>query len=568
MTRWHGCAILVTLCLAPFPRAEESANPLPKGTIGFFRVNALALAASPLLSQYTRIFEASGKQVADEFLKRLPVDPASAVSLTGILWQPQPRGEPMAVMLADFNDAVDLSKVARSLGTRAPVKTPAGEMTIGGGVAILARSPKTLIFGNPEMVQAFSTVQPLEAAGWKSAWKASQTGVASAWLTTDFGALPMEAERDVRRAAWVYLQPLKGSVAAGLSISMEGKSAATTATVIYSDAKSAQGSIEDWKLTTELIRGFMKGGEGIVALAPLAASFLDSAAVRELFGAASLEGADLLRSPLVTAAFAYLAGYLSEQADFLARLPYEAKGDSVSVSIKISPAALQSGIGVSAMLGGLLLPAIQSTREAARRMQSANHLKQIGLALHSYHDVHQNLPPAVVRDKEGRPLYSWRVLVLPYLEQENIYRKWKLDEPWDSPNNKPLSDLVVKVYGSPGAPDENTNRTHYRVFTGKGAGFEENKARPGKGLRFADFTDGLSNTIAVVEAAESVPWAKPDELEFVPGQPLPAMGLPGGDGFNALLFDGSFRYLQKTINRGTLQAMITRNGGEVVPFDP
>lgn len=568
MIRWHGCAILVTLCLALFSRAEESANPLPKGTVGFFRVNAQALAASPLLSQYTRIFEASDKQVADEFLKRLPVDPASAVSLTGILWQPQPRREPMAVMLADFKDPVEISKVARSLGTRVPVKTPAGEMTLGGGVAILARSPRSLVFGNPEMVQSFASSQPLEVAGWKSAWKASQAGVASAWLTTDFGALPMEAEREIRRAAWVYLQPLKGSVAAGVSISMEGKSAATTATVMYSDAKSAQGSIENWKLTTELIRGFMKGGEGIVALAPLVASFLDSAAVRELFGAANNEGADLLRSPLATASFAYLAGYLSEQADFLAKLPYEAKGDSVSASFKISPAALQSGIGVSAVLGGLMLPAIQSTREAARRMQSANNLKQIGIALHSYHDAYGEFPPAVVRDKDGKPLYSWRVLILPYIEQENIFRKWKKDEPWDSPNNKPLSDLVLKVYSAPGAPDENTNRTHYRVFTGKGAGFEENKARPGKGWRFADFTDGSSNTIAVVEATESVPWAKPDELEFVPGQPLPAMGLPGGDGFNALLFDGSYRHLQKTINRGTLQAMITRNGGEVIPFDP
>ena len=174
----------------------------------------------------------------------------------------------------------------------------------------------------------------------------------------------------------------------------------------------------------------------------------------------------------------------------------------------------------------------------------------------------------MVRDKAGKPLYSWRVLILPYIEQDNIYKKWKRDEPWDSPNNKPLSEQVVKVFSAPGSPDENSNKTHYRVFVGKGAGFEESKAQPGKGMRFADITDGTSNTIAVVEATESVPWAKPDELDFVPGRPLPPLGLPGKDGFNALYFDGSVRFIRKAVAPQTLQALITRNGGEVVRFDP
>ncbi|MFM7539275.1 MAG: DUF1559 domain-containing protein [Planctomycetota bacterium] len=568
MNRSNLAAMMAILLIGISAVGQESPNPLPKGTVGFFRVNAQALAASPVLAQYLQIFGASDKQVADEFLKRLPVEPSSAISLTGILWQPQPRREPFAVLLADFKDPVDLAKVARALGTRAPVKTPAGELTIGGGVAILARSPKGLVMGNPEMVQAFASAPPLQNPGWKSAWDSSADGIASAWLTTDLRALPAEVEGGIKRTAWMYLQPLQGSITAGISFSMDKRLAVARATVVYGNEGAAKASVENWKLTTELIRGFFKGGEGIVTLAPLAASVLDSSAVRELFGTSNIEGAELLRSPMVTAAFAYLAGYLSEQAEFLAKLPFEANGNSVSVSVKVSPAAMQSGIGVSAVLAGLMLPAVQSTREAARRMQSVNNLKQIGIALHGYHDLYGDFPPAVVRDKDGKPLYSWRVLILPYLEQENIFSKWKRDEPWDSPNNKPLSDLVLKVYSASGSPDENTNRTPYRVFMGKGSGFEENKARPGKGLRFADFTDGSSNTIAVVEASESVPWAKPDELEFVAGKPLPALGLPGRDGFNALYFDGSVRSIRKAVNPQTLQALITRNGGEVVPFDP
>jgi hypothetical protein len=216
------------------------------------------------------------------------------------------------------------------------------------------------------------------------------------------------------------------------------------------------------------------------------------------------------------------------------------------------------------VLAGLMLPAVQSARTAAQRMQSVNNLKQIGIALHNYHDAYGHLPPAIVRDKAGKPLYSWRVLILPFLEQENIYKKWKFDEPWDSPNNKPLSDLVMKVYMAPGHTEESSNKTHYRVFVGKGAGFEEVMGQQRKGLQFRDFTDGLSNTIAVVEAPESVPWAKPEELEFIPGKPLPALGLPGKDGFNAALFDGSVRFIRKTIDPRNLQALITRNGGEEI----
>lgn len=570
MTRWSIATALMALFLALPAGAQEARHPLPKGTVGFIRVNAEALASSPLAEQYKRIFQSADKELAEAFLKRLPIEPSSVVSITGILWQSKPRSEPLAVLIADFKGPVNLAGLARTLGTRPPVKTPAGELTSGGGVAILSRSPKSLVIGlgKPEMVMAYSSA-PLETgAAWTNAWSRSADGMASAWLTTDLSVLPQDAQMAISRAAWVYLQPLRGSQAAGLSVSNQSNETMVNATVLYKDDSSAKASLETWRLTTELIRGVLKGGEGVAALAPLATWFLDSSAARGLFGADTPEGAELLKSPLVTAMFAYLAGYLSEQGESLAKLPFDAKGNAVSITAKVSPAGLQSGLGVSAVLTALMLPAVQKTREAASRVQGVNNLKQIGLALHNYHDVFQHLPPTVVRDKEGKPLYSWRVLILPYIEQGNIYSRWKMDEPWDSPNNKPLSELVVKVFSAPGSPDENSNKTHYRVFVGNGAGFEENKAQPGKGWRFASFTDGLSSTIAVVEAAESVPWAKPDELDFVPGRPLPPLGLPGKDGFNALYFDGSVRFIRKAVNPQTLQALITRNGGEVVPFDP
>ena len=563
MNRWTISA-LATVCLAFQAVAQETVSPLPKGTVGFVRVNAQALAASPLVDQYKKILQSADKEVADAFLKRLPVDPASVVSLTGILWQPKPRLEPLAVFVADFKTPVDLAGLAKALGTRTPVKTPAGELTSGGGFAVLSRSGKSIVAGHPDMVMAFASAPKVAVPAWAEVWNRSADGVASAWLTTDLSVLPPEVEANIKRSAWVYLQPLRGSQVAGLSLSMDAKDAVARATVVYNDAAAAKASVENWKLTTELVRGLLKGGEGIAALTPLVASFFDSELAANFFGAQNRESAELLKSPLVTASFAYLAGYLAEQGELLAKAPFEANGNAVSVSGKISPAGLQSGLGVSGVLAGLMLPAVQSARAAGQRMQGVNNLKQIGLALLTYYEVNKHFPPAVVRDKTGKPLYSWRVLILPYIEQGNIYKKWKLDEPWDSPNNKPLSDLVVKVFAAPGSPDENSNKTHYRVFVGKGAGFEETMGQQPKGQLFAGITDGSSNTISVVEATQSVPWAKPEELEFIPGKPLPALGLPGKDGFNAALFDGTVRFIRKTIDPRNLQALITRNGGEEI----
>ena len=197
-------------------------------------------------------------------------------------------------------------------------------------------------------------------------------------------------------------------------------------------------------------------------------------------------------------------------------------------------------------------------------MQASNNLKQIGLALHNYASTNGRFPPAMVLDKDGKALYSWRVLILPYIEQDAVYKQWKMDESWDSPNNKKLSDMMVKVYqDDPAAPP--SNQTRYRVFFGGGALFDAGK--PGQkssqsGTGFADITDGTSNTLMVVEAGEAVPWAAPDELAFKPKGPLPRLGLPGRPLFQALLADGSVRFIARQVDEVTIKAMITRAGGE------
>jgi hypothetical protein len=215
------------------------------------------------------------------------------------------------------------------------------------------------------------------------------------------------------------------------------------------------------------------------------------------------------------------------------------------------------------VLVALLLPAVQKVREAAARMQSSNNLKQIVLAMHDINSANGTFPPAAICDSKGKPLLSWRVAILPYIEQQNLYTQFKLDEPWDGPNNSKLLSRMPKEYAFPGDPAPQAGNTHYRVFVGNGAAFEWCK-----GARMPqDFPDGTSNTILVVEAATAVPWTKPEELDYDPDSALPALGGHFSGGFQAALVDGSVRMIAKDVSQQTLKAAITRNGGDVLGPD-
>ncbi len=207
--------------------------------------------------------------------------------------------------------------------------------------------------------------------------------------------------------------------------------------------------------------------------------------------------------------------------------------------------------------------AVLRMQEAAATSASSNNLKQIGLAMHNYHDTMNAFPPAAVCDKKGRPQLSWRVLILPYIEQEALYKEFKLDEPWDSETNKKLLVKMPKVYAVPGKTKLGDTDTYYRVFVGNGAGFDWLN-----GGKIQNITDGTSNTLMCVTAATAVPWTKPDELEFDPEKDMGKLvGLVVNGKAQVVMFDGSVRTLPKLPAKETLNALITRGGGEVVGND-
>jgi hypothetical protein len=206
---------------------------------------------------------------------------------------------------------------------------------------------------------------------------------------------------------------------------------------------------------------------------------------------------------------------------------------------------------------------IQRVQGAAASAQSANNLKQIALSLHNYHDTNNGFPPAAVCDKKGKPQLSWRVLVLPYIEQDELYKQFKLDEPWDGPNNKKLIEKMPKVYAMPGKSKPGDTTTYYRVFVGNGAGFDWVT-----GSKITTIADGTSNTIMCVTAAEPVIWTKPDELEFDPEKDMTKLiGMVVNGKAQVAMFDGSVRTLSKLPSKETLNALITASGGEVIGND-
>lgn len=212
------------------------------------------------------------------------------------------------------------------------------------------------------------------------------------------------------------------------------------------------------------------------------------------------------------------------------------------------------------ILVGLLLPAVQAAREAARRMQCSNNMKQIALGMHNYESIYKSLPPAYTTDSNGRPLHSWRTLLLPFLEQQALYSQIDLDKPWDDPVNLPFSTTVVPAFSCPSTPLDLPEKTCYQVVVDKEGLFSGST-----GSKFGTVTDGLANTLMVVETdpVNAVPWMAPQDID------LPTFASRGNNGRpvhtggrNAAFGDGSVRFLSDDMDAPTISALVTKAAGE------
>jgi prepilin-type processing-associated H-X9-DG protein len=202
--------------------------------------------------------------------------------------------------------------------------------------------------------------------------------------------------------------------------------------------------------------------------------------------------------------------------------------------------------------------------------RSQNNLHLIGIALLSYFDDNGKLPPLVVSSKDGKPLYSWRVVLLPYMDDvELAFDRFRLDEPWDSPNNSKLLENAPHCFVT--SFDDGPGMTRYQVLVGPGTAF----GLPGQNwtLPNADLQDGMPGPLLVVEANQPVPWSKPADLVYDPNKPMAGFSTLFSEpvhflcreigrtpGFNALFADGSVEFIPDQTDETTIRRLVAGNG--------
>ncbi len=218
--------------------------------------------------------------------------------------------------------------------------------------------------------------------------------------------------------------------------------------------------------------------------------------------------------------------------------------------------------GIVIVLIALFLPAIRrDIGPTVRRVECKNNLKQIGLALHNYHDEYQAFPPANTVDAEGRPLHSWRTLILPFLGYPSLYESIDLTKPWDDPANVAVSETMPPVYRCPSA-DNPPNTTTYVGLVAPTSCLHPTDPRP-----LSEITDGTSNTLMVIEVSldKAVPWMSPHDggVEFVLSFG-PETEFAHSGGTQAAFADGSVQLLSAEMPAAERRALTTIAGNEIL----
>lgn len=237
-------------------------------------------------------------------------------------------------------------------------------------------------------------------------------------------------------------------------------------------------------------------------------------------------------------------------------------GTTVVIVIAVLAACGMMFLVCGGIMVALLLPAVQSGREAARRMQCSNNMKQIALAIHNYESTYKSLPPAYTVDSDGNRLHSWRTLILPYMGESQLVSRIDFSKPWDHPDNAFALDREVPSYTCPSS-NLAAGQTLYLAIVDPQGVF------PGEtSITFREITDGLSNTVMVYETdpAKSVHWMEPsdgDLTEFLAAFSGSHRHSHTG-GANCTFADGSVRFLSSNTAPAALRSMATISGGEPV----
>jgi hypothetical protein len=237
-------------------------------------------------------------------------------------------------------------------------------------------------------------------------------------------------------------------------------------------------------------------------------------------------------------------------------LPAKVEGTRVEIGFPTEASQI-------AQLGSMFSEAADKSREVSRRTERLNSFKQLMLAMYNFESAKKHLPPAAICDKDGKPLLSWRVALLPFLGEMELYKQFHLDEAWDSAHNRPLVEKMPAIYTDPDPKIQSAagaGKTTFQVPVGKETIFYSNE-----GTTFREITDGTANTIALIEVdpQRAVEWTKPADWKVDLAHPREGLGSAFHEYVSAAYADGHIQILSRQqLDDKQLRASLTRAGGE------
>ncbi len=540
-------AVLLVACLAVLPACKKNKpssdsgsgdstpGPTPSAVgsseyVLFAHLNAKAIRDSAVFAEVKEAFAKAGgmaewDQVERDVAGKIGgIKPTDVDSVTVCVTEVPPRDVPKFVLILTANKVIDKASVF-GLGPQAKPDARGFYTSRGAPGSFHFPDDKSLVMLHPDLAQRYLDGYAKNRTGWPM--NADTTRAAAGH--TLYAVLHLDkVPRDLINGPEAKeFAPLLAARKVTLTADLKGKELSVAARAAFADASAAGRARESVQKAIGLAVSAVEmvmSGKGPPELAGF------TPAVKEAHRALKEAKVEVSGSDLV------IAG--SYKADF--------------------------------DIGSMVVEAVKKIQGSATRMTAQNNLKQIGLALHNYASSYNRVPilgvganGAILRNATDKPLLSWRVAMLPYVEQENLYKQFRLNEPWDSEHNKKLIPLMPKIY-APTNPG-NAGYTHLQMVVGPNAMQPPSAAFPGS------FPDGMSNTIAVVEAADLVIWTKPDDV-MLPGNTMPKdfkkkFGGQFPNGFNVLLWDGFVKFVPDTVSERTLSLLLNPRDGQVIPND-
>ena len=525
----------------------EDLKLVPGNAVLAVHMDLAKLWQSESMKDMRELLNKAGPKALIELEKRFVPDPTTVETVTGFVMFPKNPGSP-----PEFAFLISLKKPVEEKALFVSAM-PDGETIKKDGINMVVKDDIGLILMNQGKLIAVGAPSLLPTLGKNTApakgdFARFLKGNASGLINAAINLEPIPKE------VFAFAPPPFNSIVNGMQYMEAGiaveKTIRLSTTITYEKEEQAKAALKTVKEFAKMGLSELKEPRKEVE--------------KRVFPKDQVGANPLTDLPEFLAALAGLA-IINEAENLLKNPPITLAGTSLKADYTTPQISSNALIPTTAIAIGMMLPAVQKVREASQRISSMNNLKQIALAMANYEATFGAFPAAAICDKKtGKPLLSWRVSILQYIEEDALYKQFKLDEPWDSEHNLKLAKNMPKVYFHPKANKPGDNKTHYRLFYGKGAAFELNK---GFSMGAIANMDGLSNTLMVVEAEEPVVWTNPNDLAFDPTKALPKMLSIDGK-FSAAYCDGSVRTFKMPIDPEILKLLIQKNDGKLIPEVP